>query len=117
MRTMLFKGRDVKTNKFVFGTFIREHCKYFIINDDKEDFEIFDNSLKQFTGISDIHKKMIFEDDMVRFEYCPDFTKNETFRKIGTVIWSDFKAAFVITDMSIIISFDDPSLDKIEIIN
>ena len=95
MREILFRAKREVTNEWVYGYFVNEY----------DDFRIYvqpqiitrsgreyvnENTLGQFTGLTDKNGVKIFEGDIVEYE-----TGKKV--RIGRVFFSDFRASFSVT--------------------
>lgn len=95
MREILFRAKREATNEWVYGYFVNEY----------DDFRIYvqpqiitrsgreyvnENTLGQFTGLTDKNGVKIFEGDIVEYE-----TGKKV--RIGRVFFSDFRASFSVT--------------------
>lgn len=95
MREILFRAKREATNEWVYGYFVNEY----------DDFQIYvqpqiitrsgreyvnENTLGQFTGLTDKNGVKIFEGDIVEYE-----TGKKV--RIGRVFFSDFRASFSVT--------------------
>lgn len=78
MREIIFRGKDEKTDEWVYGFYTLVSAghgmKYAIITcTDRNCFVpvfVKTETIGQFTGVEDRHGKMIFEDDMVTIPRC-----------------------------------------------
>lgn len=75
MREILFKGNRIDNGKLIYGFYVRELCgKHYIMMDDGfkydgksmlSEIEIDYKTLSQYTGIKDMKRNKIFENDTV----------------------------------------------------
>ena len=116
MREILFRGKRLHDNKWIYGNFVSDcegnphiieprffcedghHLQY----EDNTDTPVFvlPETVGQFTGVTDMNKKPIFEGDIV-------VDRTMIFQVIGQIIYNTDKAAFVFKN-----SVTEESLDK-----
>ena len=73
MKRILFRGKTIKDNKWVYGYYMKEKNQYFIIS--QEDIfltEVYKESIGQWTGRYDKNGVKIFEEDVVKTPYSTD---------------------------------------------
>ena len=73
MKEMLFKGKSIEENKWVYGYYMKEKNQYFIIS--QEDIfltEVYKDSIGQWTGRYDKNGVKIFERDVIKTPYSTD---------------------------------------------
>ena len=69
MREIKFRGRHVRTDKWVYGYLIQSRGNYYIFPDDDGDWqdnEIVSESVGQFIGSKDKNRKAIYEGDVTQ---------------------------------------------------
>ena len=75
-RTTLFRGKTIAENKWVYGGFHEMNGRCFIIANTNiiecqyYVYEVYPETIGQFTGWHDRHHKYIFENDVVEFTSC-----------------------------------------------
>lgn len=64
-KSILFKGKSLLDNSWVYGYYINDNNKSYILKDLNNKVEILPNTLSMFSGLSDINNKKIFTGDVI----------------------------------------------------
>lgn len=90
MRIILFRGKSVETDEWVFGDFFGgADGDYILQMDDK--IKVKDNTISQFTGLFDKNYNKIFEGDILRYTH---WENNEDI--LYHIIFEDEMGGFVL---------------------
>ena len=82
MKEILFRGKKVESDEFVYGLYRQEDDKYYIGNE-----EVIAESISQYIGIKDNNDTKIFEGDTVDYRYSIE--KGVEKEAKGKVIYSN----------------------------
>lgn len=95
MREIKFRGRCIKTGKWLYGYYFVNRGLSYIVQDgivnpfvEPDDFKVDPDTVGQFTGLHDAKDKEIYEDDIIRMSVSES--------SIGVVEWDCKHASFVI---------------------
>lgn len=97
----LRRAKRIDNGEWVEGLLAIMWGKLHIINPDDENTEypIDESTICQCTGLNDKNGKLIWENDIVRFQFDNDdclFPNKDTKKRIGKVFFSDFRASWAI---------------------
>lgn len=97
----LYRTKRTDNGEWVEGLLAIMWGKFHIINPDDENtaYPIDESTICQCTGLNDKNGKLIWENDIVRFQFdnddCP-FPNKDTKKRTGKVFFSDFRASWAI---------------------
>lgn len=74
MREIKFRGISIETKKMVYGDLLQYRVLPVIFDKQKEQHEVYGNTVGQFTGLHDKHGNPIYEGDVVN-----EFRKSRSF--------------------------------------
>lgn len=100
-REILFRGRSVKTGRWIWGSLIQNGQYDYAIYDgnehsDSDGEEVEEDTIGQYTGINDRKGHRIFEGDIVKFHYFyqslgENLGAQESEQEIiGKIVWGEF---------------------------
>jgi hypothetical protein len=85
---ILFRGKDLNEDNWIFGFLVISNSKYYIYNDQSNKaIEVIPDSVSQYIGKQDKNNKKIFIGDIIKYD-----------NKKLLVKWSEGFAALILTD-------------------
>ena len=90
MREILFRGQIVDSDKWVYGDLLQYRVYPVIFDSEKEQHEVKQETVGQFTGLKDKEGTKIFEGDALQFKIEKEFNDgvNDCYEN-GHVQWCD----------------------------
>lgn len=111
MREILFRGKNIYSNKWIYGDLIQYKSGEYAIFGDKlsrygsecsemcKRSQIEKSTIGQFTGLTDKNGNKIFEGDIIKYQVFSNWKKKcglDDARNIGIVFYNTDKASFYI---------------------
>ena len=96
MRTIKFRGKDIKTGEWLHGNIqvpSKEGVGYFMWDCDHNQKEVIPDTVGQFTGLTDKNGKEIYEGDILRGDEYP-FNCDGIDNYFAEVVWADNVCGF-----------------------
>lgn len=101
MREILFKAKRKDNGEWVEGYYVKGSTRHCILPHlgGYPKWDVDENTICQYTGLTDKNGDKIWENDIVRFQFdnddCP-FPNKDIKKRIGKVFFSDFRASWSI---------------------
>ena len=95
MREIIFRGKNIESGEWLYGDYAVPtslyHANIFTKENDLEGVAVDEETVGQYTGLTDIHGVKIFEGDIVKhYNNSPDCGYD-----VGVIKWSIEKVSFV----------------------
>ena len=105
MREILFKAKHINTDKWVYGNYAFCDCytkqKHYIFQNKPLEYAVDENTICQYTGLTDKYGNKIFENSIVKISYDEDYSE------IGYVKYSSAGVRYVLVIYGQTYRFDE----------